>query len=85
MFEGEVYPKEMRFAAVQIPAKIGMSLYRPRVLEAHNLSNPRQTNKVSAVWGGAAPYRQPRHADRIIVPDRKFAAEEPEGSSNLFH
>ena len=50
-----------------------------RVPAAHTLSNLRQTNIVSAVWGGDAPHRHPRHADRMIAPDGVFAAEEPVG------
>jgi hypothetical protein len=101
-------PKEMRFAAAQIPSKIGapslngenlhrFTLFRAasdsspfftlartdfftppfarrrftdtathssRISEKCTLSNPRQANKVSAVWGGETPHRKPRHDDR---------------------
>ena len=51
-----------------------------RVLEERTLSNLTPTNAVSAVWGRDEVYGQPRHADRLIVPDACFAAEERAGS-----
>ena len=51
-----------------------------RVLEERTLSNLTPTNAVSAVWGRDEVYGQPRHADRFIVPDACFAAEERAGS-----
>ena len=110
----------MRFAAAQIPAKIGArslngekldelhfialifgqfavlhahfpDFFTPpfarrrrtdtaphlsRISEKCTLNNPRQANKVSAVWGGETPHCKPRHADRTIEPVGVYAAEE---------
>ena len=57
----------------------GMSLCRPRVPAAHNLSNPRRAkrNVKRSLGTGTPRHRHPRHADRTIAPDGGFAAEEP--------